>query len=223
MRQEVLLYCDSVASLLRHAQASAAQWLSDDEAKRLHDFTRQQRREQFIAGRWLARQALVTVHGGSPIDWRLSAQPDEPPTVEGGPCIGIAHSGDLVACVLSAYRLGVDVESPARRVLDVPALGELSLNDAERVAVLAEPDPAEAYLMRWTLKEAFIKQRGGRPSLADVATAPCGADEANARAWQSGNCTLALVGLSVSAAVTLAGEMAPRVAPTTWRVTLTSA
>ena len=49
---------------------------------------------------------------------------------------------------------------------------ELSLNDDERIAVLAAVDPFGAYLVRWTLKEAFIKARGGRPNLPDISTAP---------------------------------------------------
>jgi 4'-phosphopantetheinyl transferase len=224
----VYVWCGGVAQQLREA-ASTVHWLSPSEEQRLRAITASRRRDQFLAGRWLVRQALISLHGGAPADWPLSAPPDAPPQVAGGPAIGLSHSGDRAACVLSEDPVGIDIECHDRRELDIAGLAAIALNEHEhsRFVALAPGEPQRmAFLALWTLKEAWLKARGeplSVPSLARIEAMPCADAHANARVWQAARYTLAVVGIDATTPVVVAGSQAPQVAPRLWRVQLTSA
>ena len=198
-----------MADLLRDAAAGGARWLSSAEAQRLAGITAELRRAQFLAGRWLARQALAARWGGAPRDWALSAPAEAAPQVTSGPvagpgAIGLSHSGDTVACVLADVAVGIDVERHDRRVHDVAPLADATLGDAEHRRWLELPDESRrvGFLSWWTLKEAWIKAQGGSlnpASLQAIEALPASADDANARVWREADFTLALVGLGADA------------------------
>ena len=204
------------------------QWLSQTEQRRLAGIAAQRRRDQFLAGRWLARLALTARHGGAPQDWRLTAPADAAPRVASGPvehpsAIGLSHSGDTVACVLADAAPGIDIERHLRHALDVGGLADVALSDAERVLWLALPESERrvGLLTWWTLKEAWLKSRGRTLDIATlrrIEALPTNATKANARLWHEADFTLALVGLDAAAPLHVASPD-PRSLPQWWQIT----
>jgi phosphopantetheinyl transferase len=132
----------------------------------------------------------------------------------------------MVACALAAHAIGIDVECHEGRERDIAGLAEIALGESERDRVLAVPSVDAqrlAFLAAWTLKEAWIKARGHKPSLDRIETSPARGNDGNALLWQTSRYTLAVVGVGASEQVTLCGPEAPSVAPQAWRVQLTSA
>jgi len=200
MAGAVQLSMGRVDSLAQEAQRTGPSWLSDAEQSRLARISASARREQFIAGRRLARQILAAAHGGDPAAWVLTAPDAGPPTVSGpapGPIhLSISHSGTLVACAVAASPVGVDLEVP-RRARDFFALADAVCSPAERARLhAAEPARREALFHEcWTLKEAWLKSRGEDMSpgrLAQIDTVPASVG-AQARLWHGDGMTLALV------------------------------
>jgi 4'-phosphopantetheinyl transferase len=190
-----------VAPTVRQAAQGGLAWLSVAEQDRLARITAAARRDQFIAGRWLARQVLAAAGGGEPSQWGLSAPDDGPPLARGprpGFHVGLSHSGDLVACAAAPLALGLDLELP-RRPRDFLALAEAICSAREREELHAAPVAARELLFYrfWTLKEAWLKSRGEAMSpgrMAQVHTdVPSDEKPACARVWQVGGMTLALV------------------------------
>lgn len=121
------------------------------------------RREQFLAGRWLARQLLCAAYGGDPLrDWPLSSGEDTAPVLlrGGPPWVAISHSGDWVACAASQRRVGIDVERLDER-RNRSALMAAVCTASELAHLLALPygQRAGAFTSLWTLKEAWFKRR----------------------------------------------------------------
>lgn len=71
-----------------------------------------------------------------------------------------SHSGDYVACAVSEREIGLDME----RIRPVHQRMERTLTEAERQWLARLPVQArdEGFLRLWTLKESWIKCRGGR-------------------------------------------------------------
>ena len=151
------LACGEIASLLRAAGGTS--WLSDSESGRLEAITTAKRREQFLAARWHARALLAQVLGGKPTDWVLDAPAVAPPSVRGRAdlFLSVSHSGGWTACALATSRVGVDLEQPTRS-RDIAGLVELCCTPVER-ALFVSPDAALFHEL-WTVKEAWLKQRG---------------------------------------------------------------
>ena len=200
MTGAVHLSVGCVSQLAQESRERGLGWLATEEHGRLARLSASSRRDQFIAGRWLARRVLAAVHGGEPSAWVLSAPDTGPPTVRGpapGPVyLSISHSGDKVACAVGASPVGVDLEVP-RRTRDFLALANAMCSPEERERLhAAEPARREAMFHEcWTLKEAWLKSRGEDMSpsrLAQIDTVPASAG-AQARLWQGDGTTLALV------------------------------
>lgn len=134
-------------------------WVSASERQRLAGLRGEARRAQFLAARWQARWLLAQVHGGAPQDWVLEAPADAPPTVAGRPdlFLSVSHSGTLTACAVAEAPVGLDLEEP-RRPRDIAGLVALCCTPREQ-RMFATPDAALFHDL-WTVKEAWLKQRG---------------------------------------------------------------
>jgi 4'-phosphopantetheinyl transferase len=142
--------------------------LDETEVSRLSAIGREGRRREFLAGRLLAK-SLVSALLGIPADRvAIAIDPRGKPRIEGGPSLGIAHSGGLVLCVVSDGGLGVDIERLGRRRC-VENLAACAFSSAERDALSGEGTEKRFYAL-WTLKEAHVKRLGG--GLSDIAKAP---------------------------------------------------
>jgi len=198
----VSLWLGRVTPVAAQAAAAGRDWLSDTERARLDALSAPQRRAQFLAGRWGARQLMAAAHGGDALaDWCLDALHDAPPRLERGLQalhIAISHSGDRVACAVSAAPVGLDLEAP-RRPRDIAALstGVCTATEQARLQALPVAQRAGHFYRVWTLKEAWLKRRGEGVSLARLAglhtqaVPPC--EAAEGRSWQQDGLTLALL------------------------------
>ncbi|MEO1637131.1 MAG: 4'-phosphopantetheinyl transferase superfamily protein [Cyanobacteria bacterium J06631_9] len=72
----------------------------------------------------------------------------------------ISHSGELALCALGGdRRVGIDIEKlkPMQRLDNMM---ERCLSAQEQAEVMSTAQPAEAFLQRWTCKEAYLKAIG---------------------------------------------------------------
>lgn len=177
--------------------APGTDWLSAGEAQRLAGLHSERRRAQFLAARWQARWLLAQVHGGAPRDWSLEAPADAPPRVAGRPdlFLSISHSGHGTACALAPAPVGLDVEAPARP-RDIAGLVALCCTPREQ-ALFATPD-ATLFHELWTVKEAWLKQRGewvAPRRLAQLEALP--AEGGDVRTWRGEGWHLAVTAAAV--------------------------
>lgn len=200
MTGAVHLSLGCVSEWVQESQQQGLAWLSPGEQARLARISASSRRNEFIAGRWLARRVLAAAHGGEATAWVITAPHSGPPTVSGparAPVyLSISHSGDKVACAVGGCPIGVDLEVP-RRTRDFLALAEGVCSPEERQRLRAAEPASRSALFHecWTLKEAWLKSRGEDMSpgrLAQIHTAPA-LRAAQARVWHGDGLTLALV------------------------------
>jgi 4'-phosphopantetheinyl transferase len=152
------------ASALDHALlAACTAWLDDSERRRLARFVRRERRNQFIAGRVLARRTLGAVLGVAPETVRLVERPGAAPALAvpdaGAAGFSISHSGSWIACAASATgRVGLDVEvvDPAR---DIDALAAQAFDASQQAWLAARPAATRVadFYRAWSTLEARFK------------------------------------------------------------------
>lgn len=108
----------------------------------------------------LARKMLAEAAGEKPEDIRFYRGENGKPLTRLPLFFNCSHSGDYVACAISEREIGVDLE----RIRPVHERMERTLTEAERLwlAALPQAQRDEAFLRLWTLKESWIKCRGGR-------------------------------------------------------------
>lgn len=153
------------APVWAEAQAAGLDFLGSEERERLGTFKAAARREQFVAARWLARHMLIEQRGGEPQHWELGAIAHTPPRLVRGPDpalhVGLSHSGDWMACVVSTTPIGIDLET-VTRPRKVAPLARQCCGDEEQAALSALPPEQQlaAFYRMWTQKEAWLKQRG---------------------------------------------------------------
>ena len=200
MTGPVQLACGRVDALLQAAPPPGS-WLAAQESARLATLVSTQRRDQFLAARWQARRLLAHVLGGAPQDWPLDAPNDAPPRVQGRPglFLSISHSGAYTACALAHAPVGLDLEAPRRR-RDIAGLVALCCTPREQAlfAGLPEAEGEALFHELWTVKEAWLKQRGEwiAPSrLQQLEARPEAAGEL--RAWRADDWRLAVTARQV--------------------------
>lgn len=144
-------------------------WLGEGEAARYQRFLRPGRQRQFLLGRILLRRALGALLGRAPsavcLVERRGAAPLLllPDAARGAPGFSLSHSGDWIACAVSAdTALGLDIEviDPTR---DIGALS-LQAFDASQLAILEPLSGQErllAFYRMWSEKEARYKLGAG--------------------------------------------------------------
>lgn len=147
------------------ARLGAEELLSADERQRMLRFVRESSRQQFLAARLLIRGALSVYADRPPGAWRFGREPDGRPTVldsPGGLDFNLAHTHELVACVISRdRRAGVDVErTPARDELLGVRNKLLTGPELTRLAALPRDEELAQLARYWALKEAYTKALG---------------------------------------------------------------
>lgn len=114
--------------------------------------------DEFLASRWLIRQALAVASGRPtaqcrPVNGRPVAS-EQPPGFQ----LSLSHSQKLVACATHHQDIGVDIE-PGTRQSEWTRVAKRWFSPAEQSWLLRENDPF-LFLQVWTLKEAWLKATG---------------------------------------------------------------
>jgi 4'-phosphopantetheinyl transferase len=142
--------------------------LSPDEHARVARFRFVHLRQHAVAARGFLRSVLGEYLGRAPASLAFTYGPQGKPSVVDSPVqFNLAHSGGLAVCaVASGPRLGVDVEL-RREDIDHVGLGQECFSTNERAALASSSDgPIDGFFRCWTLKEAYVKGRGGGLSIA---------------------------------------------------------
>lgn len=145
-----------IARMLADAPGAPEDWLSESEFARLATIRHGGRREQFLAGRWLARRVLAGRFDSGPARAVLVERRSQPPAVGGHELsrfVSISHGAQWVAAAAADVAVGIDLEQRPR------------VFDAAIAPLLLEPDEpaldADGLLQRWVAKEAWLKRFGG--------------------------------------------------------------
>jgi len=162
----IFLY-DSNAAVSKAVLDELAAPLSDDERERAARFGHAGARRDFVTGRFLLRHAL-TRHCPTclPKDWQFVIGPyGKPALADDSPALqfNLSHTKGLLACAITeAGAVGIDVETLERKS-DLEKLARRFFSPLESKALLALPveQRRERFFRIWTLKEAYIKARGG--------------------------------------------------------------
>jgi|SRR5665213_250939 len=124
-------------------------------------------RQTYIAAHWLVREALASVDGLPPADWRFVVEKRGKPAVD--PALdrrdlrfNLSHTRGFVACAVSlGITLGIDVEPLSRAATGADiAKRFFSPSELSILRAVNEDRQAATFLRFWTLKEAFIKATG---------------------------------------------------------------
>jgi 4'-phosphopantetheinyl transferase len=210
---------------LHDATDGEAAALDAGDRRRFEAMTSPRRRQQFVAGRQLARTLAAALHGDAAEDWGVETTATGAPRLvsrrrpDAGLHVSIAHSADRVACVVAPVAIGIDLEA-APRPRDLLALAGFVFPPGVRdeLAALDAQARQAAFYRTWALAEAHGKRSGEGLRWQEsrrrrfVASAPA---EATHLTWQGDDLTLALAGAG-GLAVVVDGWDAPP--PCGWRV-----
>ncbi|MBI2399316.1 MAG: hypothetical protein HYV17_16140 [Xanthomonadales bacterium] len=193
----LVLQVARIAELLPRLPADAAAWLSPSEQERLVGLRVPARREQYLAGHWLAREQLAALAGGVATAWQLQERRSLPPAVVGHEAslhLSLSHSGDWIAAAVADTALGIDLEQRRPREA-LHRFEELLLAEGEVAGSLDN----DALLQRWVVKEAWIKRDHGSAlpeHLAAIRLHHAEPTSADLRLWNAADFHLALATLA---------------------------
>ncbi len=186
-----------IAEVLPRLPAETSAWLSPSELERLAGLRVPARRDQYLAGHWLAREQLAALAGGVATSWQLQERRSLPPAVLGHEAalhLSLSHSGDWIAAAVADTALGIDLEQ--RRPRDaLHRFEELLLAEGETPGTLDN----DALLQRWVAKEAWIKREHGSAlpeQLAAIRLHHAEPTTADIRLWSGTDVHLALATLA---------------------------
>ena len=103
------------------------------------------------------RKLLAALYGG-PLPEICTTPRGKPYFAAGGQHFSISHTEDHVFCCISRHNIGIDAEEANREIS--PAVAHRYLSTAEYARWEASPNPREALLRLWILKEAYAKLNG---------------------------------------------------------------
>src|SRR5690349_10355191 len=149
------VYCADTRDV---SEATVDALLTEEDRERATATSRQQRRDQHLAGRALLRFALEHWTAAPAASHRFRVRESGKPECIGGPAISISHDGTSVACAIAqSGEIGVDVQhvEPRRRTADI---ARHYFSQAENAWL--DTAPPDAFYMLWVLKEAYLKALG---------------------------------------------------------------
>lgn len=158
---DTALWLLNVADATPATLAAAESRLASDARPRLQRITRAAVRDRFVLSRTLLRHAAAEHVGCTPERIGIAERDDDAPRVsrdDGRELhVSLSHSGDWVACAVSAHApLGLDIED-MRKPRDVAAISAWAFHAPEHDWVLRQPNHTSAFYRLWTGKEAIYK------------------------------------------------------------------
>lgn len=150
-------------------QDSLRKLLSDDEVQRANRFVFPIHRDRFVVARGALRKILGRALSIDPQDIRFDYNRHGKPAVANSLgslpiSFNLSHSADLALCAVTLDRIlgiGIDVEE-LREVSDADRMATRYFDPHENASYQSLPheERREGFLVRWTMKEAYIKARG---------------------------------------------------------------
>jgi 4'-phosphopantetheinyl transferase len=141
----------------------ATSLLSDDERERAARFHFERDRRRFVAGRTTLRRLLAAYTGTAAADLVFRASEGGKPELACHPTLqfNVSHSHELLACAVSAFRVGIDVEHlrPLPNALDL-ASRFFSMAEVEALRREDGRTLERRFFTCWTRKEAYVKATG---------------------------------------------------------------
>lgn len=129
------------------------------EQARYRAFGHARRRHVWLAGRELLLAALARQRPQvDPAALRTDARGAV--RYDGGVCVSLSHSGNLLVAALASVPVGVDVEQPRPRACVRHAGRLFARAEARYLQALAPAAQKSGFYALWTLKEAFAKAAG---------------------------------------------------------------
>lgn len=136
------------------------QKLHKHEQERYARMARQERRQEWITGRWLACEALSTLLGDvNPAALRTRAN-GALHYADAALHLSLSHSHGLVALAVANVPVGVDVELSRPRELAEHSERIFAASEAAYLIRADTRTRLELFYRYWTLKEAFAKAAG---------------------------------------------------------------
>jgi 4'-phosphopantetheinyl transferase len=154
------------------AVSACESWLGASERQRLAGFVRVERRRQFVLGRGLLRAALAPLLGRAPADIFLIERRAHAPLLDlpqaGLPCFSLSHSGQWIACAVSARApIGLDIERlDQTRDVMAPAAQVFDSRQQALLAGLAPAARVTQFYLWWSSREAHVKL--GLPAVSEA-------------------------------------------------------
>ncbi|PSU33669.1 4'-phosphopantetheinyl transferase family protein [Photobacterium lutimaris] len=136
------------------------------EQEQVDRFVFEKDKARYTVSHWYMRQILADHLGCTRSELVFSQGPYGKPYLSGqtGLFFNLSHSDECSALVVSRYgEVGVDVESTSRMsVSEIESLKYAVLTNAERKSLVRLPadQKSEGFMRFWTLKEAYLKQKG---------------------------------------------------------------
>jgi len=163
--ERVIIALNRIDDVFTKFPQPSLSWLSREERLRYKSFTSGTRQQQFLCGRFLARQAISHMHGDAWYAYYLSAPEGEAPRLIGQAelaglntlSISISHTDGWVACALSFKPVGVDIQS-RKKQRDILGLSQMIKFDLLQVLDPSATDQSQIFYAQWGLREAWIKQ-----------------------------------------------------------------
>lgn len=142
--------------------------LSHNERLRLEEIKLENQRREFLLGKALARTTIAALAGIKPQDLILEEGQLGKPAVAGPASatqleFSTAHAHGINVCLIAQRRrVGVDVEWIGNSALNKERIAAWFFSEIERNDVMSRQgvDRAERFFSYWTLKEAYVKERG---------------------------------------------------------------
>lgn len=149
--------------------------MSGSELEALAGMSRAKRKQEFLAGHYLIRQALNQEASSPLAHWLITQNPDTGPELSPGQStklhFNLSHSAHTVCCLIgNGVEVGVDIEkiNPKRRILEL-ASNYFSENENQELRELKDEEKQRDHFYRlWTLKESVIKLHKAGLSLSQL-------------------------------------------------------
>ncbi len=166
-----LWHCDCGDPEVAARQSDYLALLNDDEVARQRRFAFEQDQLLFLVARALLRTVLSQYAPLPPAAWTFQQTARGKPHLAGpgsgfGLQFNVSHSESVAVCAVTRHRrVGVDVESAARRADDRVARRVLSPSELRQFVLAGAAEQRELFFRYWTLKEAYAKATGDGLSL----------------------------------------------------------
>ena len=165
----IVWFAEVPASIDSDVLAQLESVLGEEEVRRYRSFQFAEDRQLYLAAHAFLRTCLSRYAKVAPEDWRFECSEFGRPEIAadqphaGGIRFNLSHTRGLVACVITQDRkVGIDVERLGRGVNQrLIASRYFTSQESEDIFSCPDEQRSDRFFEYWTLKEAFVKARGG--------------------------------------------------------------